>query len=84
MFGGLGLYSGTIIFAVMRSDGAILLKATGGAFADKLSERGAEKWTTTRKNGTVSSMPYWMLPADLLEDPDTIRALAAEAVKALS
>ncbi|MFK7834822.1 MAG: TfoX/Sxy family protein [Sulfitobacter sp.] len=83
MFGGLGLYSDGVIFALMRSDGQLLLKAQPGAFEDRLAEMGAAKWTYTRKNGAVSSMPYWTLPEDALDDPALANELAGAAINAL-
>lgn len=83
MFGGLGLYSGGTIFALMRSDAQILLKATDGPFANRLAEMGCEKWTYTRKNGAQSSMPYWTLPDAALDDPALATALARDALAAL-
>ncbi len=83
MFGGLGIYSGDTIFALMRSDGQILLKAQDGPFADQLAAQGSEKWTYTRKNGKGSSMPYWSLPDAALDDPDRAMALARDALRAL-
>lgn len=83
MFGGLGLYSGETIFAVMRSDAQILLKAKPGLFADRLSQDGAVQWITQRKNGTFSSMPYWTLPDAALDDPQLALSLAKDALTAL-
>ncbi|MEP5730107.1 MAG: TfoX/Sxy family protein [Sulfitobacter sp.] len=84
MFGGLGLYSDGVIFALMRSDGQMLLKAqSGSAFADRLAGMGSDQWTYTRKSGTLSSMPYWSLPDAALDDPDLAVTLAREALAAL-
>ncbi|MFT6674021.1 MAG: DNA transformation protein [Sulfitobacter sp.] len=83
MFGGLGLYAQGKIFALLRSDGQIMIKSTGGGFADELAAMGAQKWAYTRKNGAQSSMPYWTLPDAALEDPDLALALAGRALAAL-
>ena len=83
MFGGLGIYSDGDIFALMMSDSRLMLKATGGPFAEKLADVGAEKWTYTRKDGNPSSMPYWTLPEAALDDPELATALANEALAAL-
>lgn len=83
MFGGLGLYSDGVIFGLMRSDAVILIKANKGTFADRLESLGCTIWTTTRKNGNTSSMPYWTLPESALDDPDAAAALARDALKAL-
>lgn len=83
MFGGLGIYSGETIFALMRSDTQILLKAPPGPFADKMAAMGSEIWSYTRKNGISSTMPYWTLPNTALDDPQAATALAQEAIAAL-
>ena len=83
MFGGLGLYSEGVIFALMRSDGQILIKAQDSAFEVRLAEMGAEKWTYTRKSGVESAMPYWSLPDTALDDPSLAQALAREALTLL-
>lgn len=83
MFGGLGIYPGGVIFALMRSDGEVLLKAEEGPFAERLAGLGCGKWTYTRKNGTESSMPYYSLPGSALDDPSEAGALGHEALAAL-
>jgi len=82
MFGGMGLYSGGVIFALMRSDGQILLKARKGEFATRLADMGAEVWAYTRNNGTVSTMPYWTLPDAALDDPELAVTLGQASLDA--
>jgi DNA transformation protein len=83
MFGGLGIYSEGAIFALMRSDAALLIKAKDGPFAERLAALGCRKWTTTRKNGSMSAMPYWSMPDAALDDPEDACALARDALAAL-
>lgn len=83
MFGGLGIYSHGEIFALMRSDATLLIKAKDGPFAERLAGMGCEKWTYTRKNGKLSAMPYWTLPEDAMDDPESACALARDAIDAL-
>lgn len=83
MFGGMGLYSGGTIFALMMSDGRILLKAAKGQFADRMAQLGGTEWTYTRKNGAQSAMPYWSLPDAYLDDPEAACALARDALDVL-
>ena len=61
-----------------------MLKAKDGAFADRIAAMGAEKWTYARKDGALSSMPYWSLPEAALDDPEQACVLAREALAALS
>ncbi|WP_050931203.1 TfoX/Sxy family protein [Aestuariivita boseongensis] len=69
MFGGLGIYAGDTIFAILMSDGSLKLKGAGNMPA-AFEQAGWAPWTYTRKDGAASSMPYWTMPEDLLDDPD--------------
>lgn len=82
MFGGLGIYSEGTIFAVMMSDGTIRLKGVGDMIA-RFEALGMEKWTYQRPGQKASSMPYWNLPDEALDDPETASALAREALSHL-
>ncbi|GAA6177998.1 TfoX/Sxy family protein [Sulfitobacter pacificus] len=83
MFGGLGIYSDGVIFALMKSDSQLLLKAQERAFTEKLAAAGSTQWTYTRKNGAESSMPYWSLPDAALDEPELAVSLAREALAQL-
>jgi len=67
MFGGLGIYSDGIIFALIGPGDAIMVKARG-ELAEQLSAEGAKQWTTYE--GKTVNMPYWCLPASALDDPE--------------
>ncbi len=82
MMGGLCIYAEGTIFAMVHSDGAILLKGHD-AFKDMLTGAGWQPWTQARKDGTASSMPYWYLPDDVLEDPDLATDWARQALATL-
>lgn len=82
MMGGLCLYSEGTIFALLTSDGEIFLKAQGD-FASEIEALGGTRWTYTRKDGKVTSMPYWSLPDQFLDDPSEASALAARALEHL-
>lgn len=82
MMGGLCLYSEGTIFAIVRSEGDILIKGAG-AFIDTLKAQGCTQWVYTRKDGAQSHMPYWTLPADAQDDPEAASALAREALRHL-
>lgn len=68
MMGGLCLYHGDTIFAIVQSDGSIWLKGAG-AFREVLEAEGCARWRYTRDNGKTAAMPYWALPEAALEDP---------------
>lgn len=79
MMGGLCLYSEGVIFALLRSDGQILIKGLGD-FVQKIEALGGSHWKYTRKNGKTGTMPYWTLPDQFLDDPAEACALAREAL----
>jgi DNA transformation protein len=82
MMGGLCLYSGGTIFAILNSDGSIWLKGAG-AFAERMAAEGWQRWTYRRANGTETAMPYWQLPDAALDDPSHACMLAREALSEL-
>ncbi|MEC7259467.1 MAG: TfoX/Sxy family protein, partial [Pseudomonadota bacterium] len=69
MFGGMCLYRDGTVFALMRSDGELLLKAAG-PFKQEVEAQGWQRWEHTRANGVTTAMPYWVMPPALLDDPD--------------
>ena len=77
MMGGLTLYAGGRIFAILSSSGRLYLKAAG-AFAEAMAAAGAVRFEMADGRG----MNYWTLPDAALDDPDLAcdwarRALAA-------
>ena len=82
MFGGVAFYCDGTIFALMRSDGDILIKGAGD-FIARLEGAGAERWTYSRKDGKSAAMPYWSLPGHALDDPEEACALARDALRYL-
>ena len=79
MFGGLALYSDGVIFAVMLSDGRVMLKGAG-AMQDRFDDMGLIRWTSNRDGKPPSAMPYWALPESALDDPDAAAGLARAAL----
>lgn len=82
MFGGLGRYHDGTIFALMRSDGEILIKGAGD-FVQYLEMMGCTRWRFTRKNVAEGAMPYWSLPESARDDPEEATALARAALRHL-
>ena len=83
MMGGLCLYSEGTIFAIIHGDHGHMIKATKGPFAEKLADMGCTHWTYSRDNGKTSSIPYWTLPGEALDDPEVACDLARQALAAL-
>ena len=79
MFGGLGIYSEGIIFAVIGPEDALLLKARGPLAAD-LAAEGCEQWSYEGKSGKAARMPYWSFPESALDDPDEACAWARRSL----
>jgi DNA transformation protein len=79
MFGGLGIYLDGAIFALVRSDGALLLKGVGD-MVNIFNAEGWVHWTYQRKNGAKSAMPYWEMPNELRDDPTAACDWARRAV----
>lgn len=73
MFGGICIYRDGDIFALVSSDGQIYLKAQGTAAAN------------LRDNASTRfhNMPYWSLPDDALDDPDTACDYARKTIASL-
>jgi len=82
MFGGLALYHDGTIFALMRSDGAVLLKGVGDFIAE-LEAEGATQWTHVKPDGATGTMPYWTLPEAALDDPEIACDWARRALSRL-
>ena len=81
MMGGLALYCRGQVFAILKSDERLYLKAAG-PLAAVLAAEGAEQFTHVRKGGVTARMNYWTLPDAAIDDPDLAcdwgrRALAA-------
>ena len=73
MFGGICLYQEGIVFALMSSDAALYLKAKGDLAAE-LRDGGATQF---------HNKPYWSLPEDALDDPETACNLARRTLATL-
>ncbi len=69
MMGGLSIYANGQIFAMMRRDGRLYIKAAGD-LAKRLEAAGSILFTYDKKNGTQGHMNYWTLPEAALDDPD--------------
>ena len=76
MFGGVGLYSGELFFALIADD-AVYFKADESTRPD-FEARGMGPF---RPFGDASgTMQYYQVPEDLLEDPEALRPWAEKAV----
>lgn len=67
MFGGVGVFSGPGMFALI-ADEQLYLK-TDGENRDAFEAAGVEPFSMTTKDGRTTTMSYWRLPASAEEDP---------------
>ena len=82
MFGGLSIYCDGVIFAIVMSDGQILLKGQG-AMQDRYAALGMQRWHYPQTGKPPTAMPYWHLTNDMLDDPETVTDLARVALEHL-
>lgn len=80
MFGGFGIYSDGIMFA-LAADGVIYLKADDATNAGFRRE-GTGPFTYAAKGNKRVAMSYWRLPDRLYDDPDELAVWAREALAA--
>lgn len=76
MFGGVGIYSGGVFFALIADD-TLYFKVDDSTRPDFVA-RGMEPFRPFGEDG--GTMQYYQLPEDLLEDPDALRPWAEKAV----
>lgn len=84
MMGGMMFYQDGVIFAALMRDGRLQLKGAG-AMVDELNAAGWERWTYKREGSDkITSMPYWLMPENLLDDPEEACAWARRCLTALA
>jgi DNA transformation protein len=76
MFGGVGLYSGDVFFALIADD--TLYFKVDDSTRPEFEARGMGPFRPFGDAG--GTMQYYQLPEDLLEDPDALRPWAEKAV----
>jgi DNA transformation protein len=81
MMGGLSIYANGKIFAMMRRDGRLYIKATG-PLAERLDAAGGTLFTYDKKDGKQGHMNYLTLPEAALDDPDAACAWAKASLDA--
>lgn len=76
MFGGVGIYSGDVFFALI-SDDTVYFKVDAST-RPEFEARGMGPFRPFGDDG--GTMQYYQLPEDLLEDPEALRPWAEKAV----
>jgi DNA transformation protein len=76
MFGGVGIYSGELFFALIADD-TVYFKVDASTRPD-FEARGMGPFRPFGDDG--GTMKYYQLPEDVLEDPEALRSWAEKAV----
>jgi DNA transformation protein len=76
MFGGVGIYSGALFFALIADD--VLYFKVDDATRGDFERRGMGPFRPYGEDGEV--MGYYEVPPDLLEDPEQLRPWAEKAL----
>jgi DNA transformation protein and related proteins len=77
MFGGVGLYSGDLFFALMDDD--VLYFKVDDTTRARFEKRGMGPFRPGGERGEV--MQYYEVPAEVMEDAEALAPWAAEAVE---
>ncbi|HEY7609534.1 MAG TPA: TfoX/Sxy family protein [Alphaproteobacteria bacterium] len=77
MFGGAGLFRGALMFGLVADD--VLYLKVGEANRGAYREAGAKPFTYMRRGAAASLASYYEVPANVLDDPDTLAEWARGA-----
>lgn len=80
MFGGAGVYSGDLFFAILVED-TLYLKVDEGNRGG-YEGRGLRPFSYVRKDGRMATMSYYPVPSELLDNPEALAPWAREALDA--
>lgn len=81
LFGGKAIYFDGLIIGIVRRNGDLLLKADDKT-APRFEAAGGTRWAHTDKRGKTVLMPYWTVPADAFDDPESMAVWAKLAAAA--
>ena len=79
MFGGAGVYSADVFFAIVADD-ALYLKVDDRTRSGYES-RGLRPFAYRMKNGRTATMSYYPVPPEVLDDPEALDIWVREAVE---
>ncbi|MCD6025370.1 MAG: Regulator of competence-specific s [Fibrobacteria bacterium] len=85
MFGGIGIYSEGIFFALISSEGPLYFRvddANRPDFEKAASEPFRPYSRVKSRDRAPITMPYWRVPEKVLEKPATLRKWAEKALEA--
>ena len=79
MFGGFGYYLDGVIFAIL-ADEQLYFKVGEGNVRD-YEKLGSKPFIYPMKNGKSTTLSYWELPAEILEDPEKLPVWIEKSVE---
>lgn len=77
MFGGVGLFKDGLMFGMIG--GSVFRLKVDAENLDDYTSRGMEQWSPSKKG---KGMPYWEVPADVLEDSGALKEWAQKSFEA--
>ena len=80
MFGGAGVYSGDLFFAILAED-TLYLKVDEGNRAE-YDALGIQPFAYVGRDGRTATMSYYPVPAEILDSPDALAPWARQALDA--
>ena len=80
MFGGAGVYSGDLFFAILAEDTLYLKVDDGNRRA--YEALGIQPFAYVRKDGRMATMSYYPVPSEVLDNPDALAPWARQAMDA--
>jgi DNA transformation protein and related proteins len=80
MFGGAGVYSGDLLFAILVED-TLYLKVDDGSRGG-YEVLGIQPFAYVRKDGRMATMSYYPVPSEILDNPDALAPWARKAMDA--
>lgn len=78
MFGGWALYKDRVIFGIII-DAELYFKVDDGNRAE-FEKAKSHPFTYTKRDGKSAVMPYWLVPAEFMEDKDELMALIDRSI----
>ncbi len=80
MFGGAGIYSGNLFFAILAED-TLYLKVDDGNRGG-YETLGIQPFSYVRRDGRMATMSYCPVPSEILDNPDALAPWARKAIGA--
>lgn len=78
MFGGYGLYRGSVMFGIIDED--VLYFKVDNSNHTEFESAGSQSFTYNAK-GKEIALSYWMVPAEILEDEDKLGSWAEKSYR---